>query len=95
MYDTVEPCLYCQQRQPVVYWGKNRGGTQRFRGRDGKRTFTPPPTTNTISAEKEQLIERCLAERLSIEAIARLTRSAKKTIYKVQKKGSQSSLPRS
>ena len=94
MYDTVEPCRYCQQSQPVVYWGKNRGGSQRLRCQSCNRTFTPQPGTNKISADKEQLIERCLAERLSIEAIARLTRSAKKTIYKVQKMGSQSSLPR-
>ena len=94
MYDTVEPCPTCQQTQPVVYWGKNSGGTQRLRCPDCNKTFTPKPGTNRISAEKEQLIERSLSERLSIEAIARLTHSAKKTIYKVQKRGIQSSLPR-
>ena len=87
MYDTVEPCPHCQQTKPVLYWGKNRGATQRRRCKDGNQTFTPKPGTNRISPRKEQRIERSLAERLSIEAIARLRHSAKKTIYKVQKKG--------
>jgi transposase-like protein len=94
MYDTVEPCPHCQQTKPVVYWGKNRGGTQRLRCRACNKTFTPKPGTKHISADKEQLIQRSLAQRLSIEAIARLTHSAKKTIYKVQKRGSLSNLPR-
>jgi transposase-like protein len=94
MYDTVEPCPHCQQTKPVVYWGKNRGGSQRLRCRECNKTFTLKPGSNRISAEKQQLIERSLAERLSIEAIARLTHSAKKTIYKVQKRGATSSLPR-
>jgi len=93
MYDYAPPCPRCQQVKPVLYWGKNRSGTQRLRCRDGNKTFTPQPGTNRISPEKEQLIERSLAERLSIEAIARLTRTAKKTIYKIQKKGAKNSPP--
>ena len=94
MYDTVEPCPRCHQTKPVVYWGKNRGGTQRLRCKACDQTFTPKPGSNRISAEKEQRIERSLSERLSIEAIARLSHAAKKTIYQVQKKGLISSLPR-
>ena len=94
MYDYADPCPHCQRTKPVVYWRKNRGGTQRLRCKDCNKTFTPQPGSNRISAEKEQLIERSLSERLSIEAIARLTHAAKKTIYKVQKKGLISSLPR-
>lgn len=86
MYDVVESCPFCLQNKPVVYWGKNRGGTRRYRCKVCQKTFTPEPGTNRISAEKEQMIQRALEERLSIEAAARLCKAAKKTIYKVLKK---------
>jgi transposase-like protein len=53
---------------------------------DCGKTFTPEPRSNRLSKEKEELIERALEERLSIEAIARLLKVAKKTVYKILKK---------
>jgi transposase-like protein len=86
MYDVVESCPFCGQNKPVVYWSKNRGGTQRYRCNACHKTFTAKPDSNRITPQKEQLIERALEERLSIEAIARLTKSAKRTVYNVLKK---------
>jgi transposase-like protein len=40
MYSYVDPCPHCEQTKLVVYWGKNRGGTQRLRGKDCNKTLT-------------------------------------------------------
>lgn len=86
MYHTSPPCPFCQQIQPVVYWGKNESKTRRFRCKDCDKTFTTSPKSNRITAEKEALIGKLLEERLSVEAIARATNSAKRTVYNVLKK---------
>jgi transposase-like protein len=91
MYDTSPPCPFCQQIQPVVYWGTNESHTRRFRCKDCNRTFTTNPKSKHIPAEKEVLISKLLQERLSIEAIARATNSAKRTVYNVLKKTQQTS----
>lgn len=70
----------------MLHWGTNRCGSKRYRCTACKKCFTHEPHSNRITAEKEQLIERALEERLSIEATARLLKVAKKTIYKVLKK---------
>ena len=64
-YDCVDPCPQCQQTKPVLYWGNNRGGTQRLRCKDANKSFTPQPGTNRISPQKQPLIERSLAQRLN------------------------------
>lgn len=95
MYSTCEDCPFCQSQKNVVYWGKNEGPpgtrTQRFKCRACNKTFTKNPKSKTISPEKERLIQNCLEERLSIEAIARTTNSAKRTVYNVLKKQNQQS----
>ena len=89
MYKTSPPCPFCQQIQPVVYWGTNESKTRRFRCKECNKTFTTEPKSNRIPLEKEQLIAKLLQERLSIEAIARVTNSAKRTVYNVLKKTQQ------
>ncbi|MDX1931071.1 MAG: helix-turn-helix domain-containing protein [Capsulimonadales bacterium] len=91
MYNTSPPCPFCQQIQPVVYWGTNESKTRRFRCKDCNKTFTLDPIAKHISPEKEALIARLLQERLSVEAIARATRCAKRTVYNVLKKTQQTS----
>ena len=86
MYDTSPPCPFCEQIQPVVYWGTNESKTRRFRCKNCDKTFTTQPKSNRISAEKEALIGKLLEERLSVEAIARVTNAAKRTVYNVLKK---------
>ena len=89
MYRFVErpPCPVCQQVISVVFWSKNTSSkTQRFKCNDCNKTYTKNPKSNRVTPEKEQLILRLLEEKLSVEAIARATHSAKKTIYDILKK---------
>ena len=79
-------CPFCQQAEPVLRHGTNRGGTTRCRCKDCNKTFTPQPNTRKTTPETEHKIVRALEERLSIEAAARLLKVAKKTIYKTLKK---------
>ena len=89
MSHPVPACPYCQQSASVVRFGYNRSGTYRCQCETCDKTFTPEPRSNRLSQEKEEMIERALEERLSIEAIARLLKVAKKTVYKVLKKSEQ------
>ena len=86
MVTHVITCPLCQQAEPVVRHGTNRGGTARCRCKDCNKTFTPQPNTRRTTPETEHKIVRALEERLSIEAAARLLKVAKKTIYKTLKK---------
>jgi len=92
MYLHCEECPICQSQKPVVYWGKNRNGTRRFKCRTCDKTFTHNPGTSRISPEKEQLIQSLLEERMSIEGIARVARCAKRTVYNILKKRSSESI---
>ncbi len=83
-------CPFCQQAEPVVRHGTNRGGTARCRCKACNKTFTPQPNTRKTTPQTEEKIMRALEERLSIEATARLLKVAKKTIYQVLKKRQQS-----
>jgi transposase-like protein len=89
MYKSWPECPFCQRSLPVVYWGTNDSKTRRFRCKDCDKTFTKQPKSRKISAQKEVLITKLLEERLSIEAIARATNSAKRTVYNVLKKRQQ------
>jgi transposase-like protein len=90
MVAQVIACPHCQQTEPVLRHGTNRGGTIRCRCKDCNKTFTPQPNTRKTTPQTEAKILRALEERLSIEAIARLLKVAKKTIYKTLKKRHQS-----
>ena len=79
-------CPHCQQTEPIVRHGTNRGGTARCRCKTCNKTFTPQPNSRKTTPETEAKILRALEERLSIEATARLLQVAKKTIYTVLKK---------
>ena len=89
MYNSWPECPFCRQSLPVVYWGTNRNKTHRLRCKDCQKTFTQEPKSCRIAPEKEALIGRLLDERLSVEAIARVTNSAKRTVYNVLKKRQQ------
>lgn len=86
MVSRVVCCPHCQQSEPVVRSGYNRGGSAKCKCKACNRIFTPESNSRRLSAEKEAAILRALEERLSIEAIARMHKVAKKTIYKVLKK---------
>ena len=77
----------------MVKFGYNRGGTARCPCNDCKRTFTPQPNSRKVTPEKEQHILDALAERLSMDAIARMLHVSKTTIYNTLKKTQAASGP--
>ncbi len=79
-------CPHCHETEPVLRHGTNRGGTARCRCKACHKTFTPAPNARKTTPETEAKIERALQERLSIEAMARLLKVSKNTVYKVLKK---------
>jgi transposase-like protein len=82
-------CPRCGKAEPVVRYGYNRGGTARCRCNDCHKTFTPKPNLRNVTPQKEQRIRDALAERLSMDAIARLLHVSKTTIYNTLKKTRQ------
>jgi transposase-like protein len=81
-------CPFCQQAEPVIRHGTNRGGTARFRCRACHKTFTPHPTSRQTTSEMEARIVGALQERLAQRAIARMLKVSRNTIRKVvQKRG--------
>ena len=79
-------CPRCSGSEPVIRHGVHRNGTARCFCKACGKTFTPQPKSRRVTPEKEQAIRDALAERLSIDAIARLLRCSKSTIYAVLKK---------
>lgn len=86
-------CPYCQRTEPVVRFGTNRSGSARCLCNACDRTFTPRPRSRRVTPAKEEAVLRALEERLSIEAIARMHKMAKKTIYKILKKSREAAAP--
>lgn len=86
MVSDIITCPSCHKAEPVVRFGYNRCGSARCRCNACKKTFTPKPNSRAVTPEKEQRILAALSERLSIEAIARMLKVSKLTIYKTLKK---------
>jgi insertion element IS1 protein InsB len=57
----------------VVRNGVNSAGTPTFRCRDCGRRFVTAPQKGPITPEQEALVWRLLGERMSLQAIARVT----------------------
>ena len=79
-------CPHCGKTAPVVKHGVHRNQTARCYCKECGKTFTPEPRPRRVTPGKEQAIRDALAERLSIDAIARLLKCSKSTIYAVLKK---------
>jgi transposase-like protein len=79
-------CPHCQQAEPVVKHGMTEVGTQRYRCKACKKTFSPNPQSNAVTEEKRQLILRCLEERTAIRGICRTVQCSPNTIYDTLKK---------
>jgi transposase len=86
MVSSVLSCPFCHQPERVVKHGTNRGGTNRLRCLTCRKTFTPNPNPRRVTEDTEANILAALSERLSIEAIARLLKVGKPTIYRTLKK---------
>ena len=66
------PCPRCSGTH-VVRNGATRGGVPSFRCRACGRRFVAAPRKRPVPAEDRAAVERVLAERLSLRAIARIT----------------------
>ncbi len=80
-------CPHCGNVKGVIKFGTNRSGTARCRCHACGKTFTLNPKSQTLSAEKEELICRALAERICQRGIARALKVGRQTIRAIRKKG--------
>ncbi len=86
MVSEIYKCPTCQKAEPVVRFGFNRGGTQRLRCKECRKTWTPHPNSRALSPHKDDLIAAALQERCSQRAIARTFKVARTTVREVLKK---------
>jgi transposase-like protein len=86
MVSEIYYCPLCEQSEPVVRFGRNRSGTQRLRCQACRQSWTPQPTSCSLTAEKEAHIVAALGERLSQRAIARTFGVSRDTIRALLKK---------
>jgi transposase-like protein len=86
-------CPHCQRPDAVVKHGTNRGGTARCRCKDCNKTFTPAPNPRQTSQATKEAIERALAERLSVRAIARTLKVGYQSIRKVAQDAQKNTRP--
>jgi len=84
-------CPHCADTDSVAPHGFNRNGTARCRCQACKKTFTLNGRPRVLSNEKQEQIERALAERMSQRGIARALRVSRDTIRTVRKRGQSAS----
>ena len=80
-------CPHCGNKKDVIKFGTNRSGTARCRCLGCKKTFTPAPKSRALTPEKQAVIERALAERVSQQGIARMFQVGRDTVRKVRQRG--------
>jgi transposase-like protein len=85
-------CPSCSDTASVIRFGYNATGTARCRCKACGKTFTLNPTPTALSSEKQELIEKALAERISQRGIARTFKVSRLTIRQIRKKR-QNALP--
>ncbi len=72
MQDAPPPCPRCSATH-VVRNGLTHSGVPSFRCRGCGRRFVASPRKGPVPAEDKAAVERMLAERLSLRAVARIT----------------------
>ena len=84
-------CPHCNKPEAVIRHGTNRGGTARCRCKNCQKTFTPEPNSRKTSQATIEAVERALAERLGVRAIARSCKVGYQTIKKVKEDAKKNS----
>lgn len=79
-------CPFCGDTASIIRRGYNRCGTQRLFCKICQKRFTPNPVNRSLSEEKQELIEKALAERMSQRGIARTFKVSRDTIRSLRKK---------
>ena len=77
MQDAPPPCPRCAAAAHVVRNGPTHSGVPGFRCRGCGRRFVAAPRKGPVPDADRAAIERMLAERLSLRAIARVTRRSR------------------
>ncbi|WP_425503625.1 IS1/IS1595 family N-terminal zinc-binding domain-containing protein [Armatimonas rosea] len=85
-------CPHCNSSDALVKHGTNRGGTERCRCLDCKKTFTPNPNPRRVDPQKVKLIEAALEERVPINVILRIFGVSWTTVNNIAKKNLPTSL---
>ena len=70
--DLIPTCPRCQATH-VVRNGKTKAGSANFKCRGCNRCFVANPKRQPITAERKQLVNNLLLERLSLRGVARAT----------------------
>ncbi len=65
-------CPACHDTAHIIKFGTNRSGSARLRCKACGKTFTPSPNSRALTPDKQEQIERALAERVSQRGIARM-----------------------
>ena len=79
-------CPHCHNSAPVVKHGVTDSGAPRCRCKACNKTFAVNPKSKAVTAEKEELVLRCLNERTSIRGICRSAKVEPNTVYSILKK---------
>ncbi len=80
-------CPACHDDAHVIKFGTNRSGSARLRCKACGKTFTLSPNSRALTQDKQDQIERALAERVSQRGIARMLRVSRDTVRAVRQKG--------
>ena len=80
-------CPTCENDAPVIKFGTNRSGSARLRCKACSKTFTLSPNSRALTQDKQDQIERALAERVSQRGIARMLKVSRDTVRAVRQKG--------
>ena len=82
-------CPHCgekEEKERVRRYGRTKQGSERLYCNVCRRAFTPSPKSRSLSAEKEALILKALAEKTPMVAIARTFGVGRSTLYALLKK---------
>jgi transposase-like protein len=79
-------CPHCGEKERVRRYGRTKQGTERLYCNVCRRAFTSSPKSRSLSAEKEALILKALAEKAPMVAIARTFGVGRSTLYALLKK---------
>lgn len=86
MVSLIYACPHCAEAERVRRHGRTRQGSERLYCNVCRRAFTPHPKSRSLSAEKEALILKALAQKTPLVAIARPFGVGRNTLYDLLKK---------
>ena len=80
-HEIVVCCPHCDKAEPVVKFGKHRGGNPRYWCTDCDKTFCRNPGTTAHPPEFKAMVLRAYQERSSMRGICRTFGIGRNTLY--------------